>query len=269
MSSATKTLQLLEYFSPARPEIGLSHLCRLADRDKATTYRHLQSLEKSGFVEQNPMTRHYRLGPALLQLAQTRELTVPRTAGVEAPLRDLADATGETAHASVLSGNVLYKLMAIESPMHSIRVVIDIPTFPLHATASGLCALAFGADDLIDTVRDNLTAFTSNTVIDVSALQTSVERTRITGFGTSHGSYEADVFSLAAPLFGQAGSFAGSISVACVATRFTPDLEHNIKTHLVLASRDISHNWGGTIPAPVEQAWASALMQPKEVDVTS
>ena len=96
MSSATKTLELLAYFSTARPEIGLSQLYKLAQRDKATTYRHLQALEETGFVEQNPMTKQYRLGPAILQLAQTREATVPRKAGVEAPLFDLANATGET-----------------------------------------------------------------------------------------------------------------------------------------------------------------------------
>ena len=78
MSSATKALKLLSYFSTARPEIGLSQLCRLAQRDKATTYRHLQSLEAVGFVEQNPMTRQYRLGPALMHLSQVREITVPR-----------------------------------------------------------------------------------------------------------------------------------------------------------------------------------------------
>ena len=104
MSSVTKTLALLAFFSPSRPEIGLSQLCRLAKRDKATTYRHLQALEEAGFVEQSALTKMYRLGPALLQLAQVREATVPRKMGAEAALAALSDATGETAHVTVLSG---------------------------------------------------------------------------------------------------------------------------------------------------------------------
>jgi len=108
MSSTSKTLALLAYFSPAQPEIGLSQLCRQAGRDKATTYRHLQALEDAGFVEQNPATKHYRLGPALLQLAQIREETVPRKAGAETVLDGLVDTTGETAHVSVLSGTTVY-----------------------------------------------------------------------------------------------------------------------------------------------------------------
>ncbi len=257
MSSASKTLELLEFFSPARPEIGLSQLCRLAGRDKATTYRYLQSLEEVGFVEQNPMTRQYRLGPALLQLAQTRELTVPRKAGARAPLGDLADATGETSHVSVLSGKALYKLLAHESPRHSIRVVIDIQTFPLHATASGLCALAFGPEDLFKAAASDLVSYTAATVADAEALRAQIHNTRATGFGRSEGSFEDDVNSLAAPLFDQAGQFAGAVSVASVATRFTPDLEHLIQGRLIDASRTITHNWGGIVPSHVEQAWAT------------
>ena len=113
-------------------------MCKLAGRDKATTYRHLQALEDAGFVEQNPTTKLYRLGPAVLQLAQTREVTVPRKAGAEAALMELAEATGETSHVSVLSGTTVYALTSCESPRHSTRAIIDIQTFPLHATASGL-----------------------------------------------------------------------------------------------------------------------------------
>ncbi|MEM7547081.1 MAG: IclR family transcriptional regulator [Pseudomonadota bacterium] len=269
MSSASKTLELLDYFSPTRPEIGLSQLCVMARRDKATTYRHLQSLEETGLVEQNPMTRRYRLGPALLQLARTREVTVPRKNGAEAPLRALADATGETSHVSVMSGKTLYNLMSCESPRHSIRVIIDIPTFPLHATASGLCALAFGREDLFEAATERLAAFTPKTIASIDALHASVSSARETGFGKTMGSFEIDVHSLAVPVFDQSGLLAGSVAVASVATRFTPNLEHIVRTHLAKASRDISHNWGGTVPANVEQAWAKTLKRCQELETTS
>ncbi len=259
MSSATKTLELLEYFAPTRPEIGLSQLCRLASRDKATTYRGLRSLEQTGFVEQNPVTKRYRLGPALLQLAQTREITVPRKSGAIAPLQTLSQTTGETCHASILSGTTLYKLVSVESPRHSIRVIIDVQTFPLHATASGLCALAFGPDNLIDTAKSALTTYTENTVATEDALLDIIHTARNTGFGFADGSLESDVHSLAAPLYDQTGSFAGAVSVATVASRFTPELKQQIKAQLVTASREISRNWGGTIPAVIEQSWSAVL----------
>ena len=256
LSSATKTLELLAYFSTTRPEIGLSQLCKLAKRDKATTHRHLQALEKTGFVEKNPITKQYRLGPAVLQLAQTREATVPRKAGVQAPLFDLADATGETSHVTVLSGTTVYELMSCDSPKHGTRAIIDIQTFPLHATASGLCALAFGPEALIDVALNELQPFTRTTATTSEDLQAMVEAIRNTGFGRADRSFEDDVQGLSAPIFDQTGHFAGAVSVASVAARFTPDMERIIKTQLVITARQISNNWGGTVPAQIEAIWA-------------
>ncbi len=256
LSSTAKTLELLAYFSTTRPEIGLSQLCKLAKRDKATTHRHLQALEKTGFVEKNPITKQYRLGPAVLQLAQTREATVPRKAGVQAPLFDLADATGETSHVTVLSGTTVYELMSCDSPKHGTRAIIDIQTFPLHATASGLCALAFGPEALIDVALNELQPFTRTTATTSEDLHTMVEAIRNTGFGRADRSFEDDVQGLSAPIFDQTGHFAGAVSVASVAARFTPDLERIIKTQLVITARQISNNWGGTVPAQIKAIWA-------------
>ena len=256
LSSTAKTLELLAYFSTTRPEIGLSQLCKLAKRDKATTHRHLQALEKTGFVEKSPITKQYRLGPAVLQLAQTREATVPRKAGVQAPLFDLADATGETSHVTVLSGTTVYELMSCDSPKHGTRAIIDIQTFPLHATASGLCALAFGPEALIDVALNELQPFTRTTATTLEDLQAMVEAIRNTGFGRADRSFEDDVQGLSAPIFDQTGHFAGAVSVASVAARFTPDMERIIKTQLVITARQISNNWGGTIPAQIEAIWA-------------
>ena len=256
LSSAAKTLELLAYFSTTRPEIGLSQLCKLAKRDKATTHRHLQALEKTGFVEKNPITKQYRLGPAVLQLAQTREATVPRKAGVQAPLFDLADATGETSHVTVLSGTTVYELMSCDSPKHGTRAIVDIQTFPLHATASGLCALAFGPEALIDVALNELQPFTRTTATTSEDLHTMVEAIRNTGFGRADRSFEDDVQGLSAPIFDQTGHFAGAVSVASVAARFTPDLERIIKTQLVITARQISNNWGGTVPAQIKAIWA-------------
>lgn len=266
MTSISKALRLLSHFSVSRPEIGLSQLCRIAGRDKATTYRHLQALETAGFVEQNSTTKQYRLGPAVMQLAQVREATVPRNEGAKPALSALADATGETAHVSVLSGQTVYGLCDCESPHHSIRAVIDLNTFPLHATASGLCALAFGPKNLFDVALANLEAFTATTPTTEAELKALVATVRDTGFGRANQSFANETHGLSAPVFDHSGQLAGAIAVACVATRLTPDLEQTIKSELVIAARDITRNWGGAIPAQIEAAWAVSLSNPNTLE---
>ncbi|ASJ71930.1 IclR family transcriptional regulator [Granulosicoccus antarcticus] len=269
MSSAAKTLELLALFSKSQPEIGLSQLCRLAHRDKTTTYRHLQALEEVGFVEQNPLTKRYRLGPVVLQLAQTRESTVPRKMGAEAALVELANATSETSHVSVLSGTYIYPLTSRESPRYSTRVIIDLQKYPLHATASGLCALAFGPSELIDVALKNMEAFTPFTLKTAEELKHAVVGAQETGFGYTNRSFDEGVLSIATPVFDQTGLFAGSVSVASVATRFTPELEHCILEHLIIASREITHNWGGTTPENIELIWAKKLSNFQIADTTA
>ncbi|MGY3439712.1 MULTISPECIES: IclR family transcriptional regulator [unclassified Marinovum] len=269
MSSASKALQLLSLFSTARPEIGLSEMCKLAKRDKATTYRHLQVLEDAGFVEQNSATRQYRLGPALLQLGRMREATVPRETGARTAVNTLADKTGETAHVSVLSGTTLFALMSCESPKHSTRAIIDVPTFPLHATASGFCTLAFGPPELFDAACENLERYTDKTPTTPAILRTIIDNACETGFGRSDGRFESEIHSLAAPVFDQSGEPCGAVSVASVASRTTPDLERIVKTELITASRDITKSWGGVIPAAIEQAWSSAIASQQGSEPTS
>ena len=269
MSSVTKALALLKHFSTDRPEIGLSQLCRLTGRDKATTYRYLQALEITGFVEQNQTTRHYRIGPSVMKLAQVREETVPRKEGALSALSALADATGETAHATVLSGTTLYALASCESPMHGTRAVIDIDTFPLHATASGVCALAFGPDNLFAIATSNLQRFTDTTPTTPDTLMSLVKTARETGFGSANQSYEAEIHGISAPVFDQTGAFAGAVSVATVAARLTPKLEATIKTHLVEASREITRNWGGSPPASLEACWTNSLSHSHVSDIAS
>jgi len=269
MASATKALELLQLFSVAHPEIRLSQMCRMAGRDKATTYRHLQSLEAAGLVEQNPATRHYRLGPLVMHLAQVREATVPRKDAARAALEALADATGETAHVTVVSGKTVYALSDCESPHHAARAVVDITTFPLNATASGLCAVAFGDPALMEAAEADLQAFTARTPRTQDAFRALIDSIRATGFGRAEQIFEDEIQGISAPVYDHSGHFAGAVAVACVAARFTPALETIIKTELIIAAREITRNWGGIVPAQIETAWARSVPQRRDKESAS
>lgn len=259
MSVVAKAIELLSHFSVQTPELGLSQLCRLAKRDKATTYRHLTALEALGFLEQNPVTKAYRIGPAVLHLADVREATVPRREGAMEPLRLLAEQTGETAHVSVLSGSVLHAMAHCESTRHSTRAVIDLQTLPLHATASGICVLAFGSDELRQAALSSLTQFTPNTPTSQQGLDAAIVAAQARGFGESDRAFEDEIYSLAAPVYDRTGVVAGAVAVASVASRIAPEDAHATMQTLAQAARDISHNWGGRVPEAIQALWDTTL----------
>jgi len=68
---------LLDFFSRARPQVGLSDMARLSGMNKATVHRLLNELTARESVKQTGTGREYQLGPAFLRLAALRENAVP------------------------------------------------------------------------------------------------------------------------------------------------------------------------------------------------
>ncbi|MFK7858356.1 MAG: IclR family transcriptional regulator [Granulosicoccus sp.] len=260
MSTVRKAIDLLNWFSAERAQISLAEFQRLTRRDKATTYRYLSALEQSGLLEQDPDTKAYRMGPAVLHLAHVRELTVPRRAGVRLVLPRLAEATGELAHAAILQGNTLVTLTDHASTRHSARVVLDEPVLPLHATGSGLAVLAFSERALLEATFKSLKHYTNTTPTTRDELEATLHNVRKTGFGIADQSYEEGVFGVGAPLFDSSNAVAGSVAVACVATRIDAASIDNIKAELIQAARQITVSWGGTIPEVLDRIWTDTLL---------
>lgn len=246
MGTITKALDLLTHFSPGRGEIGLTEFVRLTGRDKATVHRHLTELEQNGFLEQHPATRAYRLGPALLRLAAVREAAFPMRALLRPIVTELSEAVGELAHASLLQGDVLSPLFHADPQLHGTQVHFDpSEILPLHATSSGLAVLAFGDPELRQRVLSRpLPPFTARTVTDPETLRAMIDRARATGLSRLEGSFDREVTSQGAPLFGEGGRVVGALSVAVPALRATPERMDDIARHLHAVAHDASLSLG-------------------------
>lgn len=257
MSTVAKALDLLNLFTRAEPQAGLSALARRAGLNKATCHRLLTDLAAAGLVEQVGAARDYRLGPAVLRLAALREDTVPVQAAARPVLDWLAAQTGETAHLSLLVAGRLRALAFAYSARHATRVMMsDADDLPFHATASGLAVL--GAIDRA--AREALLAaplpcLTPMTVTDPAAVRATVVAARAEGYAESIGGLEADVHSLAVPLFGPDAACLGALAVAAPASRMAPG---RVLPLLMQAGLRLTTLWGGTAPADIAARWTQA-----------
>jgi DNA-binding IclR family transcriptional regulator len=250
MGTTAKALSLLDLFTRARPEIGLSDLARLAGVNKATCFRLMRDLAAAGLVEQVTGSRAYRIGPAVLRLAALREAQVPTREAAMPVLRALAAETGETAHLSILVAGRLETLAFAYAAQHGVRVMMeDADTLPFHATASGHAVLAF----LPEAEREAILArplprLTPATPTDPAAIRAALAGVRVHGFATAAGSFEADVHGTAVPLFGAGGVCVGALAVAAPAPRLTADRQSAIAAALGRAGAEITALWGGSVP---------------------
>lgn len=252
MGTITKALELLNLFSTARPQIGLGEFVRLTGRDKATLHRHLSELEANGFLEQHPVTRAYRLGPALLRLSAVREAAFPVRALLRPIVTELAEAVGELAHASLLQGDILSPVFHADPRVHGTQVHFDeAEMLPLHATSSGLAVLAFGPSDLRQRVLTRpLSRHTPHTITDPAKLGALIEEVRRTGISRSEWAFDQEVASQGAPLFGENGRVVGALSVAVPSIRARRDREAEIAERLLEAARAASRSLGAAADLP-------------------
>lgn len=259
MGSTAKALKLLDYFSASRPTIGLTQFAKLAGYDKATTHRRLSELCAVGFVEQDSTTRAYRMGPAILRLANVRESTYPTRESALPVLQALSEATGETVHLSLIEGDTgLATVAHLMSHQHGMRAHIDeAEILPFHATASGLVCLAFSSVEFRQHIlSQRLQASTEHTMTDRALLEKRIEEVANSGFGRSDGGFESEVTGLSAPVFDAQGFCNGAVAVASPSSRV--DAASQIKTQALLqtAATAITVAWGGEIPDHLKNIWS-------------
>jgi IclR family transcriptional regulator, acetate operon repressor len=251
MGTVSKALGLLDILASAPGPKGLTAIATAADFDKATARRLLVELAKHGFVEQNAESRTYRLGSAFLHYARIREATLPLAAIVQPILNELAAGTGETAHASILSGHCMATIAVAEAQRSSRAHVDPTEPLPLYATASGLACLAFGPEALRESYMKHVQfrRMAANTVTSKKALKEKVAETLARGFGRAERSFADDVTGTAAPIFDAAGFAYGAVAVAAVSSRFDAVAEQKIVMKVRDAAIAVTKATGGADPA--------------------
>lgn len=260
MGTITKAIELLSFFSRSRPALGLGEFVRLSQRDKATVHRHLVELAENGFLEQDPETRAYRLGPAILRLTAVREATMPMRSIVAPVIADLANEVGELVHFSLLQGEQLSPVLHTDPRRHGTQVHFDeAEVLPLHATSSGLAVLAFAVPKLREAVLAGaLAPFASKTITDPAALKQALAAVRASGFGVNDQGFDDEVASVAAPVFGPNGGVIGALGIAVPITRMTEAKRTEITRLLPGGVARITAATGGTLPPALVEAWQAA-----------
>lgn len=248
MSTVEKALSLLNYFSADEPEIGLSRLQRLSGFDKGTVYRHLQSLKNGEWLEQDPVSKAYRIGPMVQRLASIRAKTSPLEQIVNSHVLQLADSIGELVHAGRLQEDAITTICFKDGGKGGTRVGFDATEkLPLHATSSGIAMLAFGSPDFdIEDSDARFEHYTTHTPANRVALLKLIMQTRRNGYANANQTYELDVCSIAVPFYGSEEYALGTIAIATPASRMTAIKKKEFVTQAQATADAISNELGSS-----------------------
>ena len=266
MATISKALGLLDLFSEAHPQLGLTELQRMTGRDKATVHRHLVALEEAGFLERDAQSRAYRLGPALTRLAAMRARTVREVEMVRSVIDDLSRTAGELVHISRLQGFDLVDVYHAEHHDHPVRVSFDAYGFPpLFSTASGKAYLAFSTGGILDlALADPRTRQEGAQRIDKATICAELRLIAKRGYAQNRDTLRIGVSSVAIPVFDASGRPFAACSIAYPSSRGGTGKENFLSQLLMRRGHDITEAMGGTVPPDVQAIWT-----PKEAKAAS
>lgn len=248
LQTVGRALQMLDCFQDT-PEWSLSGLAARLAVNKAVAFRLASTLLRHGYLEQDPVTKRYRLGSRLiiLGLAAARRIDIRQVA--RPVLEWLSRETGESAYLTVERGGYSVCLDKVESP-HEIQLMMQVGgVYPLHRGASNKVLLAFQPPSRIEAylraVRDRLVA----EGLSVEEVKAQLQLIRQAGYAHSVGEVTPDAFAVGFPVFDGEQRLAGAVSTAGPAYRLTPDRLQRIVALTQEAATRVSQRLGGKVRA--------------------
>jgi DNA-binding IclR family transcriptional regulator len=238
-----RTMQILTRFSRSGQQWGVVDLAENLGLPKSTVHRYLNALVMWQVVEQDQVTRKYRLVPRAFQLGQLVADSAALAQRVRPYLHRLADATTEL---STLVVARQLRAVVVEVAYPSLSFQSDASQgkeVPLHATSAGKVLLAFGHPrDAERALSGPLPALTPATVTDPARLRRELEMARRLGYAVSRDEFAAGVSSVSVPLLAFDSADNAALSVVGATARFTaervPAIAHLLAgTALALSQR--------------------------------
>jgi IclR family pca regulon transcriptional regulator len=217
--SLERGLAILSAFRSGRPLLGVSDLAREVGLSRSTTHRYIATLAGLGYLDQDPSTRKYRLGPRVLDLGfsainsmDLRELAAPH-------LQGLSDETGHTVNMAVLDGaDIVYieRCRTSRQGQRDIDLNLHIGSrLPAYCTSMGKVLLAgLQPDRLSEALAHTQFAQRGPNTLTEKQLRTELERVRDSGFAINNEELAYGLRSIAAPVRAQTGEVAAAINLA-------------------------------------------------------
>lgn len=211
--SLARGLAILQAFDEITPEAGVREISRRLNLDRSTVFRLIRTLVDAGFLEQNPVTQKYRIGPRTFEVGQRYTNSGPLYDIAARQMRELHEQQGIDVYLAVRLETVVLYLSAIEGDDVVFRAIAGTRGH-LHSTSLGKILLASEspevARNIISTI--SLPQLTKRTKSSRRALSSEIAKVRRQGYAVSDGENLAGVFSVAAPIRNPYGQVVAAIS---------------------------------------------------------
>lgn len=210
-----KALRILGCFDTKQPEWSVVALSRRTGLNKSHVVKILREFVRAKFLEQDPVSRRYRIGPSALGLGNGYLFGSQLVRRSSEPLRRLTHETGFTTTLSALDQSGVLFVMLLDGQIGA-RPSLPVGSHvPLHATSAGKICAALLPRPTIDRfiAETRLKPITPATICDPHEFQRQLDDIRQVGFACTFGESTLGVGGIATAIMGEGDSLVGAISV--------------------------------------------------------
>lgn len=215
VQALAKALSVLHILAESGSDVDLRTLTARTGLPKSTLFRLLHTLKSRNFVRQDPRTRRFGLGWALVHLGEAAKRQFSFAEVLHPFLEELSRDTGETASLAVRVGNYAVYIDQVVSP----NIIKGVPpvgsALDLHCTAVGKMLLSSLSDeDVEEYVREiGLPRRTEHTIANLVQLREELARIRKQGYAVDNEEAEPGGRCIAAGVADGRGSLAAALSI--------------------------------------------------------
>lgn len=182
--------------------MGVTAISQRLGIGKSGTFKHLHTLMERGYLLQDPDTSRYRLGPKAWLFSRIAPSTEDIASIAEGAMRRVRDETGMSVVLSVPTHSAVFVLNTVHNTQAVEIGVRPGSELPLHASAQGKVALAFGSAQLSTMLAgQELSRLTPHTITDHPVLMREIEAVKAAGYASAPEQVLLGVNTIAAPVF--------------------------------------------------------------------
>lgn len=211
--SVERAASVLAALSGGRP-LRVGDVADHVGLGQSTTSRLLATLESLEYVERDPVSGLYRLGPALITLAGVALNQNPIHRHARQPAQELAARFGLGANVAVRQGSSLFYLCNFEGRLAPKSFVLAGQHNPLHATGLGKCLLVGLSTEDRRTLLPTLNAFTPYTITNHADLDRVVEQISHRGYAVEREELALGRACVAVPILDSSGAVGAALSIS-------------------------------------------------------
>jgi DNA-binding IclR family transcriptional regulator len=212
---------------------------------RSNAYRYLKTLVSSEWLDYDPETYRYRLGPKSLQIAGA-SLEQWDLRFVARPfLEELAQATCLAAHLAVLADASIVYLDKVDS--YSPIQMRSRPgmTAPAYCTAMGKAMLAaLSPHRVMNLIGEEMPGRAPNTITQIDALLEDLDLVRERGYSLDQEENEPGIGCVAAAIYDYDDNAVGAVSLSTLIQNLNPGNIQYFSEHVMKTARRISKSLG-------------------------